>query len=55
MTAVTPSTVEKLATRFVGITGSSMRYARALVRAHQGDLEAALRAHMVASGNEENM
>ena len=53
MTGVSPSIVEKLATHFVGSTGYSMRYARAVVRAHEGNLEAALQAHMVASGNED--
>ena len=56
MTGVSPSIVEKLATHFVGFTGYSVRYARAVVRAHQGDLEAALQAHMVASDkNEEDV
>ena len=55
MTALTPSIVEELATRFVDITGYSMRHARALVQAHQGNLEAALRAHLATLEDDERL
>ena len=54
VTALTPS-VEELADRFVDITGYSMRHARALVRAHQGNLEAAIRAHLATLDSEERL
>ena len=55
VTALTPSIVEELAARFVDITGYSMMHARAFLRAHQGNLEAALRAHLATWDSEERL
>ena len=55
MTAPNPSTVEKLTTRFVDVTGYSMEYARALVQTHEGNLEAAFQTHFVTLDSEEKL
>jgi len=46
------SMVEELATRFVDFTGSSRPHAMALLQVHQGNLEAALRAHVATVDGE---
>ena len=55
MTALTLSTVEKLTTLFVDVTGYSTEYARVLVQTHEGNLEAAFQSLFVTLDSEEKL
>ena len=55
VTAPILSTVEKLTTLFVDVTGYSTEYARVLVQTHEGNLEAAFQSLFVTLDSEEKL